>query len=315
RGKGTFQVFPWLKMGNNFSYSQRNYFYPLSVRSPNTNILRRLTDEFNPLSFVHNPDGTLTKSAALTFGSFLTGGNFRKEKWEEIRNTFDLEASVLNDKLKINANISFVSNPYVAEIQASPVPYSEKEGEILIMDANQDYAGETTHRENYMGANIYASYEHSIGNHNMNFLAGYNQETTNLIIRQYRRNQMINSELPDPGLLTGDDIQLTGGGYEWTTSGTFFRMNYNFAERYLLEVNGRYDGSSKFPVDQQFGFFPSVSGAWRISNELFWNVSPDIVSNLKLRGSYGSLGNGNVSPYQFLATMPVEILNQVINGV
>lgn len=315
RGKGTFQVFPWLKMGNNFSYSQRNYFYPLSVRSPNTNILRRLTDEFNPLSFVHNPDGTLTKSAALTFGSFLTGGNFRKEKWEEIRNTFDLEASVLDDKLKINANISFVSNPYVAEIQASPVPYSEKEGEILIMDANQDYAGETTHRENYMGANIYASYEHSIGNHNMNFLAGYNQETTNLIIRQYRRNQMINSELPDPGLLTGDDIQLTGGGYEWTTSGTFFRMNYNFAERYLLEVNGRYDGSSKFPVDQQFGFFPSVSGAWRISNELFWNVSPDIVSNLKLRGSYGSLGNGNVSPYQFLATMPVEILNQVINGV
>ncbi len=315
RGRGTFQVFPWLKMGNNFSYAQKHYFYPLSVRSPNTNILRRLTDEFNPLSFVHNPDGTLTKSAALTFGSFLTGGNFKREKWEEIRNTFDLEANALNDRLKINANISFVSNPYLAEIQATPVPYSEKEGEILILDANQDYAGETTHRENYMGANVYASYEQSIGNHNMKFLAGYNYENTDQIVRHYRRNQMINSELPDPGLLTGEDIQLTGGGYEWTTSGMFYRINYNFSERYLLEINGRYDGSSKFPGNQHYGFFPSLSGAWRISNEPFWNVSNSIVSNLKLRGSYGSLGNGNVAPYQFLASMPVDILDRVINGV
>lgn len=104
RGKGTVQVFPWLRVDNNFSYSQRSYFTPLSVRSPGTNILRRLTDEFNPLSFFQNPDGTLTKSAALTFGSFLTGGNFQKENWQELRNTIAFEAGFLGNALKINGN-------------------------------------------------------------------------------------------------------------------------------------------------------------------------------------------------------------------
>lgn len=315
RAKGSFQVFPWLKMGSNLSYSQRSYFYPLSVRSPNTNILRRLTDEFNPLSFLQNPDGTLTKSAALTFGSFLTGNNFTSNQWRELRNSFDFEAGFLNGDLTINGNFTYVYTPFLEEQRAAPVPYSEKPDEVLLMDINQDYGGETTHRENYLGANLFASYKHSFGKHNFKVLIGYNYENTDLIVRSYRRNKMINPSLPDPGLLTGEDIRLTGGGYEWTTSGEFFRINYNFREKYLLEINGRNDGSSKFPVDQQFGFFPSASAGWRISNESFWKVSPKFVSNLKLRVSYGSLGNGNVSPYQFLETMPVNTLNSVIGGI
>lgn len=315
RGKGSVQVFPWLKIGDNFFYSQRNYFYPLSVRSPGTNILRRLTDEFNPMSFLKNPDGTLTKSAALTFGSFLTGGNFKKEKWQNLGNTFDFEAGFLKDALKINGNFSYIYRPYLEQEQATPVPYSEKPGEILIMDANQDYAGETTYRESYLGANLYASYEHTIKKHFFKVMVGYNYENTIHIDRHYQRNKMINPALPDPTLLTGSDIELTGGGYEWTTSGEFFRVNYNYGEKYLVEINGRYDGSSKFPLGQQLGFFPSVSAGWRISNESFWKVSPKIISNLKLRASYGSLGNGNVSPYQFLETMPVDVLDRVMNGM
>jgi TonB-linked SusC/RagA family outer membrane protein len=308
-------VFPWLRVDNNFSYSQRSYFTPLSVRSPGTNILRRLTDEFNPLSFFQNPDGTLTKSAALTFGSFLTGGNFQKENWQELRNTIAFEAGFLGNALKINGNFSYIYSPYLMEEQATPVPYSEKPGEILIMDINQDYAGEVTNRESYIGANLYGSYERTFGSHFFKLLAGYNYENTNLIIRHFRRNQMINPGLPDPGLLTGSNIILTGGGNEWTTSGEFFRFNYNFREKYLIEANGRYDGSSKFPLGQQFGFFPSISVGWRISNESFWKVSPDIISNLKVRASYGSLGNGNVSPYQYLETMPVGTLGRVIGGI
>ena len=241
-------------------------------------------------------------------------GEFRDE-WKELRNSFDFEAGFLNDDLKINGNYSYVFSPYLEQQQATPVPYSEKPDEILLMDVNQDYAGETTHRKTYVGANLFASYKHSFGRHNFKVLVGYNYENTNLITRHYRRNKMINPSLPDPGLLTGEDIQLTGGGYEWTTSGEFFRLNYNYSEKYLLEINGRYDGSSKFPVNEQFGFFPSVSAGWRISKESFWKVSPEFISNLKLRGSYGSLGNGNVSPYQFLETMPVDILGRVINSI
>ncbi len=75
-------------------------------------------------------------------------------------------------------------------------------------------------------------------------------------------------------------------------------------ERYLLEFNGRYDGSSKFPTNQQWAFFPSASVGWRVSEESFWKVSPDLISNLKLRLSYGSLGNGNIDAYSFTEISP-----------
>ena len=98
-------------------------------------------------------------------------------------------------------------------------------------------------------------------------------------------------------------------------AGGFFRLNYAFKDRYLLEVNGRYDGSSKFPTDQQWAFFPSVSGGWRVSEEAFWKVNPELFSNLKIRASYGSLGNGNVSPYSFLELLSISTSGRVLNGL
>lgn len=86
--------------------------------------------------------------------------------------------------------------------------------------------------------------------------------------------------------------------------GYFARINYNYDERYLLELNGRYDGSSKFPKDKRFVFFPSVSAAWRISSEAFFEPAKKIVDELKIRASYGSLGNQSVGgDYPYIATM------------
>jgi TonB-linked SusC/RagA family outer membrane protein len=95
-------------------------------------------------------------------------------------------------------------------------------------------------------------------------------------------------------------MNITSGGSKWRYAGAFFRLNYAYDERYLLEVNGRYDGTSKFPNNSQWGFFPSASAAWRISQEPWWNVNSKAISNLKFRASYGELGNGNVSPYSYL---------------
>jgi hypothetical protein len=94
--------------------------------------------------------------------------------------------------------------------------------------------------------------------------------------------------------------QKTRVRYErWAISGGFYRLNYIFDERYLLELTGRYDGSSKFPEDERYGFFPSASVGWRISSEPFWNVPGRFISHLQLRASYGSMGNGNVDSYRF----------------
>ena len=98
-------------------------------------------------------------------------------------------------------------------------------------------------------------------------------------------------------------------------AGGFFRVNYDFKKRYLLEVNGRYDGSSKFPSDQQWAFFPSASVGWRLSEEAFWKVSPKVFSNIKLRASYGSLGNGNINPYSFTENFSISQSGRIINGI
>ena len=98
----------------------------------------------------------------------------------------------------------------------------------------------------------------------------------------------------------GKNNMSTGGDYyKWRLAGFFVRLNYFFDERYLLEVNGRYDGSSKFPSRSRWAFFPSVSSGWRISKEPWFNADPSKVTNLKVRASFGSLGNSNVSAYAY----------------
>ena len=98
----------------------------------------------------------------------------------------------------------------------------------------------------------------------------------------------------------GEDITTASSDTKWNVAGFFARLNYSYDNRYLLELNGRYDGSSKFPTYSQWGFFPSASIAWRPSMEHWWHVNPKYVSSLKFRASYGELGNGNVAAYSFL---------------
>ena len=77
----------------------------------------------------------------------------------------------------------------------------------------------------------------------------------------------------------------------------FGRVAYDWKGRYLLECNARYDGSSRFAKDNRWGFFPSVSAGWRISDEAFWDGIRGVISNAKIRGSWGKLGNQDLGSY------------------
>lgn len=100
-------------------------------------------------------------------------------------------------------------------------------------------------------------------------------------------------------LVNGDISTATNSSakYGWSMLSYFFRVNYAFNDRYLLEANGRYDGTSRFKKEHRWGFFPSVSAGWRISEESFFEPVKDVMSNLKLRASYGELGNQAISGY------------------
>jgi len=145
----------------------------------------------------------------------------------------------------------------------------------------------------YNALNLYGKYETNIKKHNISVLAGVNNEENSFESFDAKRNNLINVDLPSLSGATG--LQTTDDGYgEWAVLGYFGRINYNFAEKYFLELSGRYDGSSRFPKGDRFGFFPSFSAGWHVGRESFME-SIGFLSSLKLRGSWGEVGNQTTS--------------------
>lgn len=106
-------------------------------------------------------------------------------------------------------------------------------------------------------------------------------------------------DLDDFDLATGETYKITGGKTAYRTLGFFGRINYDYDGKYLIELSGRADGSSRFREGHRWGFFPSGSLGWRISQENFWEPLESWWNNFKLRASVGSLGNQQVSDFLF----------------
>jgi len=143
--------------------------------------------------------------------------------------------------------------------------------------------------DKYHGFNLYAKYKFTTGDHNLNFLVGYNREKKVHTGFNVNRKTLISVDQPSLNLALGE---FDGGDnyYDWAVMGYFGRINYNYADKYFLEVNGRYDGSSSFAEGDRFVFLPSASAGWNIANESFLE-SAEKLSLLKLRASWGEIGN------------------------
>jgi len=315
RARGSVQVFPWLSIENNADYSVMNYHNPINV-GEGGGIWRNIADEGKPTMPIFNPDGSLTFAAAYTVGDFIYGKNGIDTRRQVFRNITGLRTNFFNNKFRVNADFTFRNTNNNVEQKRVQVPYSNTRGVIA-------YVGTTTNdllfdqRETqYLATNIYAEYENRFGtDHYLKAMAGYNYEQSTYNRIAVQRNGIIFEDATDLNLALGQSI-TTGGGYEqWAILGGFSRLNYAFKDRYLLEVNARYDGSSKFPADQRYGFFPSVSAGWRINKEPFWGVSDKLISDLKLRASYGSLGNGNIASYAFQEIFNISQSGVILNGV
>lgn len=144
----------------------------------------------------------------------------------------------------------------------------------------------------------------------MKFMAGFNQESSYMDeLEAYSYGQAV---IEVPSLGGGTSTLKANDSYdEYAVRGGFFRVNYSYNDIYLLEVNGRYDGPSKFPKNSRFGFFPSVSAGWNIAQESFMERTRTWLDGLKLRASYGVIGNQNIPTYAFNPTMSI---NNKYNG-
>ncbi len=157
-------------------------------------------------------------------------------------------------------------------------------------------------RYTQLTSNTYATYDESFGSHNVKVTAGVNLENGDYIYHSSQRRTLMDPERAEIPLATGD--QYVGGDHsDWAVMGFFGRVNYDFLGKYLLEVNGRYDGSSNFPAGSRFAFFPSFSVGYRIMEEPWMAGLKEIITDAKIRGSYGSIGNQNVGADRFVPTM------------
>jgi len=310
RAKGSAQIFDWLKVENNVAITQSNYFNPLTVADGN--VWYGLESEAEPMSPMFNPDGTLTMAAAYSVGDMWYGKSGINSKKMLVHNTTSFTASFWDDAFRLRGDISF-RNPYNRETtKRVPVPYSPAPGVTAYLGSSTNDFGEANTSTNYMATNIYGEYENTFaGAHYFKGMLGFNYEQSIINSIFTRRNGLIFVDVNNINLTNGSGITINASHEKWRIAGGFFRFNYGFKDRYLLEVNGRLDGSTKFPVDQQWGFFPSISAGWRLSEEPFWNLD-NIFSDVKLRASYGSLGVGNIASYTFQELFTISTMNRLI---
>src|SRR5690606_35782777 len=134
-----------------------------------------------------------------------------------------------------------------------PVPYSRIQGVVEYLGEQYNDIREIQRNTQYIASNLYADYETVFADkHYFKALAGYNYELSTYKRIGMERNGLIYEDAEDINLALGDYMATTGGYEQWNILGGFFRFNYVYDDRYLLEVNGRYDGSSKFPAHERY---------------------------------------------------------------
>nr|WP_294075251.1 TonB-dependent receptor [Prevotella sp. UBA4952] len=315
RLKTGYQPEKWIRFSNNIDMSRTRYRYPVTYSEGNGNVWRNLADEGHPSSPIWNPDGTMTYSAVYSIGDLLYGNSHRTYINDYVKNTFSVSTNFLDNRLHVNGDFTYRNQNYNCTTKRVRTEYSKTAGTEETISGTQSYLSENPVNTIYMSTNEYAEYENTFfKKHYFKALLGYNYEQSQSKGLYAYNDDLLTEDVNNINLALGtDNRNITGSWSKWRGIGIFYRINYIFDEKYLLELNGRYDGSSKFPDGQRWGFFPSISGGWRVTSEPWFKVSPEYVSNIKLRASYGSLGNSNVDPYSYGETFSVS-QGRIING-
>jgi TonB-linked SusC/RagA family outer membrane protein len=314
RSKGSVQLFPWLRIDNNADFSDMFYHNPSNV-GEGGGIWRNIADEGHPLAPMFNPDGTLTMSAVYTVGDFWYGKNGIDSRRKIFKNTTGFNADFLNSRLNVKGDFTIQNTNFNEKRRQVPVPYSNKPGVIAYVGTTTNDLRDINTETQYIAGNLYADFEETFREkHYFKLLVGYNYEESTWQRYMAQRNGLIFEDARDMNLALGQSITVQGGYEKWAIMGGFSRLNYSFNDRYLVEINARYDGSSKFPENERYGFFPSYSAGWRLSNESFWNVPERLISDLKIRASYGSLGNGNIGSYVYQEQFSISQSGIILGG-
>lgn len=330
RAKIRTKPYTWLNIGNSTNVYKKDYSEPATNTrrvsgSSNSEDWRKYTFHAAPLYLPRNPDGSLTIKGAYTnnrdiadgtFADILNGKSRAEEEDFEVFNTTSATVKLL-EGLEIKGDYSFRNRKQSEWVRIISSPFTNQpngEGVTRYKENTQIYK-ELERNSLYQAINAYADYSfHPLEDHTFNALVGYNQEWNTFKRNIASRNGSLSENLNSFNLATGENIFLNSLEEEWAIRAGFFRVKYNLLDKYLIEFNGRFDLSSRFPVDNRLGFFPSTSVAWKVSEENFWSKLKPYIGTLKLRGSFGSLGNQNIGPYDYISTLGIKQSNYIVDG-
>ena len=289
------QLARWIRMNYNMRFTRANYERPSALTN---GLYSDMARQGWPVLPLYDRNGYLFSSPSPALG-LKTGGQDRKETdiiYHQL--SFILEP-VRNWITHVDFNYKIDNS--IRHWDSQRTYNHNVAGEPVIYNQNSN-VHEDEFKDNYLNFQLYTEYNKSIAEkHNFHIMGGFQCEQLRRTEFGLQRNGIIDPEKSEVDLTNGLSYQgvaitpnVNGARNQWQTAGFFGRINYNYAERYLAELNLRYDGTSKFRSDKMWKLFPSISLGWRISEENFMKDTKDWLSNLKLRLSYGSLGNQNI---------------------
>ena len=305
----TSQLTKWLKLKVNTKFMHSDTNTPFGDGGISEGFYHSLA-RFRPTVHPIDPNGNFTE---LTMIPYLQSGTYTNTQRDRLNLTGGFEIQPLKNWF-INFDYTYkLGNVEHEALNVAPLIYGA-DGVSTSLGARSELGvvkdGRFTRyyaRTRYQSINLYTNYLFTLADkHNFTLMAGYQEEDNSY---SYMRNSitgLYSTTNPSVAMGTGDKT-VTDTRNGWATRGFFGRINYDYDGRYLLELNGRYDGSSRFASNNRWGFFPSVSLGWNIHRESFMSSLSDKVSNLKLRVSYGLLGNqAGASLYTFASNMSLN---------
>ncbi|MEC5147981.1 SusC/RagA family TonB-linked outer membrane protein [Chitinophaga sp. 212800010-3] len=312
RAKATYTFNDRLKIGTNTTYTNMIYDQPSNAMDY---LFFHNANRTPSLSVPRNPDGTWTSDGAALLGRLESGGRDNYNSSEFLAN-FNTEIGLIKKVWTLKADATFRRSNGAERLFVVPVPYRTGPGQPLqYTDGNQSYAYNSNGQTKYTVYNVYSDFNKKFGKHELSALLGFNQEYWYNVNYGVKAQGLISPTFPTINLATGA-VSQNENISDWAVRGIFYRLNYSYDDKYLLEFNGRRDGSSRFPQNNRWGFFPSASAAWVISKEKFFQPVNEALKLdfLKIRGSYGSLGDQTYLTYGYLATMPSNRVGVILDG-
>ena len=299
------QITDWLHLDYSTRWTRTDFQRPANLTS---SLYQDLARQGWPVLPLYDRNGYLYSSPSPALG-LATAGKDTKE-----RDILNQQLNLVIEPIKnwrTHVDFTYRTENTARHWDKKMLYNHDVDGNPVVYDKGSN-VHEDEYKENYYNFQVYTEYEFSLAKkHNFHIMGGFQAEQLKKLEFGLQRNGILDEDRLEVDLTNGLSYDgqeivpsVNGARNQWQTAGFFGRLNYNYNEKYLFEFNIRHDGTSKFRRNNMWKTFPSVSLGWNIARENFWKPLEKTINTLKLRASYGSLGNQNIDNwYQTYSTV------------